>query len=192
MTSTIDNSPNLPTGSTPSKRKSPEETDASKASPSSKVLTFTSRNPPWTYLKLQLYALHPPLHTCILTQSTRRITQPPTSTSQPPLDPLTAKTHLTAALAQFLGLTGTAIPLDILKIAREDQAQTQAVWIRVPRSDAAAVVAALSSWIGGPAGGGNKSATAAATGGSVAWRVCAKGNYLGAVVHGSGGDLFVP
>ncbi|GIK00458.1 hypothetical protein Aspvir_004483 [Aspergillus viridinutans] len=167
MASTIDNPPNLQTGPTPSKRKSPEETDAPKAS-SAKVLTFTSRNPPWTYLKLQL------------------ITQPTTSTSQSPLDPLTAKTHLTAALAQFLGLTGTAIPLDILKIARENQAQT--VWIRVPRSDAAAVVAALSSWIGG--GGGSKSATA--TGGSVAWRVCAKGNYLGAVLHGSGGDLFVP
>ncbi|KAF4173589.1 hypothetical protein CNMCM8694_003581 [Aspergillus lentulus] len=171
MTSTIEKPSSLQTGPTPSKRKSPEESDASKPS-STTVQTFTSRNPPWTYLKLQL------------------ITQPPTSTSQSPLDPLTAKTHLTAALAQFLGLTGTAIPLDILKIAREGQAQT--VWIRVPRPDAAAVVAALSSWIGGPAGGGSKSATATATGGSVAWRVCAKGNYLGAVVHGSGGDLFVP
>ncbi|KAF7119014.1 hypothetical protein CNMCM5793_008654 [Aspergillus hiratsukae] len=173
MTSTIDKSDTLQPGPTPSKRKSPEEADAPKTS-SAKVLTFTSRNPAWTYLKLQL------------------ITQPPTSTatSQPPLDPLTAKTHLTAALSQFLGLTGTAIPLDILKIAPENQAQT--VWIRVPRSDAAAVVAALSSWIGG--GGGSKSATATATAtaGSVAWRVCAKGNYLGAVVHGSGGDLFVP
>ncbi|RHZ62346.1 hypothetical protein CDV55_105313 [Aspergillus turcosus] len=170
MTSTIDKPHTLQSGPTPSKRKSPEETDAPKPPPSAKVLTFTSRNPAWTYLKLQL------------------ITQPPTSTTQPPLDPLTAKTHLTAALSQFLGLTGTAIPLDILKIAPENKAQT--VWIRVPRSDAAAVVAALSSWIGG--GGGSKSATATATAGSVAWRVCAKGNYLGAVIHGSGGDLFVP
>ncbi|KAL3410368.1 UPF0235 protein [Aspergillus fumigatus] len=117
---------------------------------------------------------------------------PLTSTTQTTLDPLTARTHLTAALAQFLGLTGTAIPLDILKITQEGQAQTPTVWIRVPRSDAAAVVAALSSWIGGPPGGGSKSATATASAGSVAWRVCAKGNYLGAVVHGSGGDLFVP
>lgn len=55
------------------------------------------------------------------------------------------------------------------------------VWVRVPREDGAAVVAALSSWIGGGTSGAN-----------VAWRVCAKGNYLGALVHGSGRDLFVP
>ncbi|KAH1273018.1 hypothetical protein KXX33_009189 [Aspergillus fumigatus] len=174
MASTIDNRTNLPTGPTSSKRKPPEETDASKTTSTPTVLSFTSRNPPWTYLKLQL------------------ITQPLTSTTQTTLDPLTARTHLTAALAQFLGLTGTAIPLDILKITQEGQAQTPTIWIRVPRSDAAAVVTALSSWIGGPPGGGSKSATATASAGSVAWRVCAKGNYLGAVVHGSGGDLFVP
>jgi len=54
-------------------------------------------------------------------------------------------------------------------------------WVRVPREDAAAVVSALSSWIGGSGSGTN-----------VAWRICAKGNYLGALVAGSGSDLFVP
>ncbi|PKX96863.1 uncharacterized protein P174DRAFT_457612 [Aspergillus novofumigatus IBT 16806] len=177
MTSTIDKPQNLESRPTPSKRKSPEGTDASKIS--SKVLTFTSRNPPWTYLKLQLYAL----------LYTHHSTHPPTHTLANPPRPLTAKTHLTAALAQFLGLTGTAIPLDILKIAREDEAQTPTVWIRVPLSDAAAVVAALSSWIGG--GGGSKSATATATGG--AWR---GGCVRRGITSGGGtwvwGDLFVP
>lgn len=60
------------------------------------------------------------------------------------------------------------------------------VWIRVPRQDARAVVSALSSWVGvnntGGAGGG----------GNVAWRICAKGNFLGALIAGSGGDLFIP
>lgn len=58
------------------------------------------------------------------------------------------------------------------------------MWIRVPREDASAVVSAVSSWIGG----GNNSASS----GDVAWRVCAKGNFLGALVAGSGADLFVP
>ncbi|EAW12574.1 uncharacterized protein ACLA_009970 [Aspergillus clavatus NRRL 1] len=151
-----------PSTTTPSKRKSPNETNTS--NPSAKVLHFTSRNPAWTYLKLQL------------------ITHPSSTTT--PLDPLTAKTHLTAALSQFLGLTGTAIPLDILKTAPATS-HAQTVWVRVPRPDAPAVVAALSSWIGGAQG-------SAAQAGGVAWRVCARGNYLGAVVRGSGAELFVP
>ncbi|OJJ41411.1 hypothetical protein ASPWEDRAFT_74393, partial [Aspergillus wentii DTO 134E9] len=147
-----------------SKRKASDGNNASKSTP--KVIHFTSRNPPWTYLKLQL------------------IHQPDTSTAiqSHPLDPLTARTHLTTALSQFLGLTGTTISIDILKISSDVSApnkDNKMVWIRVPRPDAAAVVAALSSWIGGS----SKS-------GSVAWRVCAKGNYLGALVRGNGEDLF--
>ncbi|CAL5871822.1 uncharacterized protein PFLUO_LOCUS6075 [Penicillium psychrofluorescens] len=163
-----DNSP----GAKPPKRKAP---DASK----SKVTHFTSRNPPWTYLKLRL------------------IPQP--GTSPQPLDALSARTYLSAALSQFLGLTGTAIPIDILKIENElpdmnaqstSMAQSDnpkkcdTVWVRVPRGDAAAVVAALSSWVGGSSGGSSAV--------SVAWRICAKGNFLGALVAGSGRDLFVP
>ncbi|KAJ5573638.1 uncharacterized protein N7459_008065 [Penicillium hispanicum] len=154
--------------SSTSKRKAPES--------SSNTIHFVSRNPPWTYLKLQL------------------IPQPNSSSSQP-LDALSARTYLSSALSQFLGLTGTAIPIDILKIdiaSSPDTTGTQSapstgprkydcVWVRVPRDDAAAVVAALSSWIGGGGSGAN-----------IAWKVCAKGNYLGALVHGSGKDLFFP
>ncbi|KAJ5087836.1 hypothetical protein N7456_011452 [Penicillium angulare] len=141
------------------------------------TIQFTSRNPPWTYLKLQL------------------IPQPGSSSTQP-FDALSARTYLSSALSQYLGLTGTAIPIDILKVegasSASDDTQPQNtssstgknsfVWIRVPRDDGAAVVAALSSWISG--GGGS--------GATFAWRICAKGNYLGALVAGSGRDLFVP
>ncbi|KAJ5979096.1 hypothetical protein N7501_002438 [Penicillium viridicatum] len=140
------------------KRKAPE------AKP--KTLHFTSRNPPWTYLKLKL------------------VPQP--GSAPQPLDPLSARTYLSSALSQFLGLTGTAIPIDILKIENESSStpKRDIVWIRVPREDASAVVSAVSSWIGG----GNNSSDS----GDVAWRVCAKGNFLGALVAGSGADLFVP
>ncbi|KOS44695.1 hypothetical protein ACN38_g4410 [Penicillium nordicum] len=142
----------------PTKRKAPE--------PKPKTLHFTSRNPPWTYLKLKL------------------VPQP--GSAPQPLDPLSARTYLTSALSQFLGLTGTAIPIDILKIENESSSilKRDIVWIRVPREDASAVVGAVSSWIGG----GNNSSSS----GDVAWRVCAKGNFLGALVAGSGADLFVP
>ncbi|KAF7719587.1 Uncharacterized protein PECH_005488 [Penicillium ucsense] len=142
------------------KRKAPE------AKPN--TIHFTSRNPPWTYLKLQL------------------IPQPDAPALQP-LDELSARTYLSSALSQFLGLTGTAIPIDILKVENRDRAVSNgsdkydSVWIRVPRDDGAAVVAAISSWIGG-----------SGSGSGAAWRILAKGNFLGALVAGSGQDLFVP
>ncbi|KAJ5099799.1 hypothetical protein N7532_006800 [Penicillium argentinense] len=156
----------------------PSSSTKRKPQESSSTIHFTSRNPPWTYLKLQL------------------IPQPDASSLQP-LDALSARTYLSSALSQFLGLTGTAIPIDILKIGNDatpKSAEKQSLppsmtkkydcaWIRVPREDSAAVVAALSSWIGGSSSG---------SGANVAWRVCAKGNYLGALVAGSGKDLFIP
>ncbi|KAJ6155595.1 hypothetical protein N7470_006161 [Penicillium chermesinum] len=107
--------------------------------PQNSGIQFTSRNPPWTYLRLQLH---------------------------------------------YLGLTGTSISVDILKVEHNSSSQPgpkgDYVWIRIPCGDAAAVVAALSSWVGG------------SNGLNYAWRVCAKGNYLSALAAGSGADLFVP
>ncbi|EER37534.1 conserved hypothetical protein [Histoplasma capsulatum var. duboisii H88] len=141
-------------------------TSKQKASDASAVsnglpINFTSRKPPWSYLRLQL------------------ITQPNLSSST--LDELTARTYLTSALSQFLGVSGTSISVDILKIETTPP-DKDILWIRVPRDDAAAVVAAVSSWIGD---GGQK-------GTNVSWRIRAKGGFLGALVGGSGKELFAP
>ncbi|KAL4800999.1 hypothetical protein BDV19DRAFT_6338 [Aspergillus venezuelensis] len=145
------------------KRKAPETTT------NPKPITFTARNPPWTYLKLQL------IHQLNTSQTTKATL----------LDPLTARTYLTSALSQFLGLSGTAIPIDILSISQpqsESRSSEKYIWIRVPRQDGASVVAALSSWIGGMDQVDN--------GGSVALRLCAKGNFLDALIRGDGKRLF--
>ncbi len=99
------------------------------------------------------------------------LTTPPTPT---PLDAITARTNLSAALHQFLGLTGTAIAIDILHVKDND------VWVRVPREDASAVVAAVGGWVGG--GGSGKE--------SVGWRVKGRSEWLVGLVGGDGSDLF--
>ena len=115
---------------------------------SSNVTQFTIRNPPWSYLQLSLI----------------------TNSSNYQLDALTAHLHLRAALSQFLGLHGTAIPIDILKLNDND------VHIRVPNEDASAVVIAVGGWVG-KAGEG--------------WRVKNSGSW-GAGLHSTatGADLF--
>ncbi|KAL1956260.1 hypothetical protein VTO42DRAFT_7520 [Malbranchea cinnamomea] len=133
--------------------------------------SFVSRNPPWAYLQLEL------------------VTHPLTTTNTP-LDLLTARTYLTSALSQLLGLTGTAIPIDILKLEpaqpqRNAISQGDTLWIRIPHDDATAVIAALSSWIGGSGGSGDGA-------GSVAWRVKYKGGWLTSLARGHGDDMFVP
>ena len=50
------------------------------------------------------------------------------------------------------------------------------MWIRVPREDAAAVVGALSQWVGKDGG--------------VSWMVKGKGEWLGVVAAGDGHNLF--
>jgi ribonuclease P/MRP protein subunit POP8 len=84
------------------------------------------------------------------------------------IDAITARKFLNTALNQFLGITGTAIPIDILQTKGRD------VFIRVPGEDGPAVLQALTSW----------------TGESVAWSVNGKGGWLGAVVAGNGRELF--
>jgi ribonuclease P/MRP protein subunit POP8 len=127
--------------STALKRKRSEKT-------SSTVTQFTIRNPPWSYLQLSLITNSPNYQ----------------------LDALTAHLHLRAALSQFLGLHGTAIPIDILKLHGNN------VHVRVPSEDTSAVVIAVGGWVG-KAGEG--------------WRVRNSGSW-GAGLHSStaGTDLF--
>lgn len=79
----------------------------------------------------------------------------------PELDILSVRSHITAALTQFLGLTGSAISIDILKVDLKE------CWIRVPREDLSPVVAAMGGWIGGTESEGR-----------VSWKVKAAGNWL--------------
>ncbi|KAG5927233.1 hypothetical protein E4U42_002428 [Claviceps africana] len=58
------------------------------------------------------------------------------------LDDLMVKSYMTAALKQFLGLTGLAIPIDILK------AQDATCWVRLPREDMASFAAAITAYRG--------------------------------------------
>lgn len=58
------------------------------------------------------------------------------------LDNLLVKSYCTAALKQFLGLTGQAIPIDILK------AQNKACWVRLPREDVKNFSAAITAYRG--------------------------------------------
>jgi ribonuclease P/MRP protein subunit POP8 len=111
----------------------------------------TLRKPVWTYLHLVSH------------------TSPPSSQ---PLDTSTARLHLTSALKQYLGLTGEAIPIDFLKLQDRD------LWVRVPREDSAAVVAALGGWVGG------------SDGASVGWKVQGRDEWLPRLSGGDGMDLF--
>ncbi|QSZ35644.1 hypothetical protein DSL72_008514 [Monilinia vaccinii-corymbosi] len=108
-------------------------------------IAFTISAPPFSYIHLELQ---------------------PSSLKGPPLDDITAKSYITSALTQFLGLHGSALAIDILKTEGKD------VWIRVMREDASAVVAALGGWVKGLGSGD----------GQVGWRVKGRGNWLGGLV----------
>ena len=106
--------------------------------------------------------------------STRTIKQPQFAyahlslISDPPkddsMDVITFRSHLTSALSQFLGFTGSAIAVDFLKIEGKD------CWIRVPRQDLSAVVAAVGGWVGGSEDS------------QVGWRVKGSGNWLSTLI----------
>lgn len=125
----------------------------SSTTPTPATQTITIRNLPWTYLHLSL-------------------TSPTTLTSASSalaVDVLTARTYLTSALRQFLGLAGTAILVDFLKVDHGH------VWIRVAREDGAAVVGAVSAWMGSE---------------GVMWRIRGRSQWLGGLVPGDGRELF--
>lgn len=116
---------------------------------------LTIRRLPWTYFHLSLQTTPNPVATV----------------QSAPVDFITAREYLSSALQQFLGLMGTAICIDILKVKGRD------VWLRVPREDCDAVSNALSSWAGSE---------------GVAWVIRGKGEWLGGLVAGNGDDHFNP
>lgn len=85
-------------------------------------------------------------------------------TPPPVLDDLSVRSYLSTALNHLLGLTGSAISIDIMMVEDKE------CWIRVPREDLAAVLAATGQWqadFGAP----NR----------MAWHLKASGNFLGSV-----------
>lgn len=131
---------------------------------------ITFRNPPWTYFHLTLV-----ISPCSFSSSTSD------------LSPLVLSPLLTSALRAYLGTTGAAIPIDILKTAGCN------VWIRVPRQDARGLRAALSSWAGSVEGADVGFGVRGRVG--VAWKVGAQSGVLGllgggGVGMGDGRDVF--
>lgn len=78
------------------------------------------------------------------------------------LDELTLRQYLTAALKQFLGVTGMAVSIDILDVSGSE------CWVRVPRQDLGAFTSAVTAWVG--------------SGSASGFRICAAGDWLGALV----------
>jgi ribonuclease P/MRP protein subunit POP8 len=69
-----------------------------------------------------------------------RVLRNPTEPEE--LDAIQVRTYCTAALKQFLGVSGQAISIDILKVEGSD------CWLRIPRDDLGAFAAALTAWQG--------------------------------------------
>lgn len=95
-------------------------------SQSHKLLTCTVRSPPFSYAHLQLYL----------------------NGQDANIDNLQVKAYCAAALRQHLGLTGSAISVDILHIRGSE------CWVRVPQQNLGAFSAALTAWRGPIADGG--------------------------------------
>jgi ribonuclease P/MRP protein subunit POP8 len=85
------------------------------------VQTTTLRWPQWTYFHLSVFS----------------IASDPTT-----VDIITVRQYLSSATTRFLGLIGSTIPVDILKLAGND------LWVRVPRDSSVAFHEAVSAWIG--------------------------------------------
>ncbi|KAI1072759.1 hypothetical protein LB507_003292 [Fusarium sp. FIESC RH6] len=88
------------------------------------ILTCTIKEPPFSYAHLEL------------------VTDLPSSSSSVALDDLSLKSYCTTALRQFLGTTGVAISIDILKV------ENNHAWVRIPRLDLGSFAAAITAWRG--------------------------------------------
>jgi ribonuclease P/MRP protein subunit POP8 len=97
-----------------------------KSQKSHDLATCTVRAPPFSYAHLE-----------VLNSS-----QAGSASASVELDAIQVRSYCTAALKQFLGVAGTAISLDILKV------EGPRCWLRVPRDDLGAFSAAITAWQG--------------------------------------------
>lgn len=124
----------------------PSAGQGSKARKAHELVSCTIRSPPFSYLHLE--------RTC-------------DGADQPELDALQVRAYCTSAMTQFLGVTGAAIPVDILKVDATE------CWLRVPRPDLGAFAAAITAWPGVSQEG---------EGSSYVLRIRACGDWLGSLV----------
>lgn len=137
------------------------------------------RNPtsPSTLHTTSLRTQHIYFHLRLTTASPAPAPAPTTN-----LDPLTIRSLLTLPLQTYLGVTGAAIPIDVL------QSEGRDVWVRVAGRDGRAVQAGLAGWVGGVEGGlvpGFEEGKGGKV--QVAWRVVGRGGVLG---RGDGRGVF--
>ena len=133
----------------------------------------TFRKPTWAYF-----------HLTLVTPGTA--SQTPSASAAPSdsrdIDALTVSTLLVQPLTAYLGITGSAMPIDIL------HTQSRNAYVRIPRQDARVFRAGLSNWIGGCDAG---SVPGVKEGGrvNVAWRVVTEGGSL-ALLRRAGEEHF--
>jgi ribonuclease P/MRP protein subunit POP8 len=85
------------------------------------------------------------------------------------MDIITVRQNTNNAMNRFLGLFGTSVPIDILKLENEE------FWVRVPRDASNAFHEAILSWTGN---------------GQVKYVIKGKDDWLAKLAMGSGKDLF--
>lgn len=95
---------------------------APKMQKSHALVSSVIKTPPYSYAHLELLSAGP-----------SRMAE---------LDVLQVRSYCTSALKQFLGATGMAVPLDILKV------EGQSCWLRLPRDNLGAFAAAITAWQG--------------------------------------------
>lgn len=99
---------------------------ASKSHKAQELATCTIRAPPFSYAHLEA----------------QRNSAEPLE-----LDAIQVRSFCSAALKQFLGISGQAISIDILKV------DGPSCWLRIPRDDLSAFAAAITAWQGTYEGG---------------------------------------
>ncbi|KZL85125.1 hypothetical protein CI238_09340 [Colletotrichum incanum] len=132
----------------------PSSTPRGTGKKSHELITCTIKTPLFSYAQLEL-----------VTDS------PQALDATAGLDNLQVRSYCNAALRQFLGVTGSAIPVDILKVDGNQ------CWLRVPRPDLSPFAAAITAWAGVSEQGSRR-----------VLRVKQCSDYLGAMVGADGQD----
>ncbi|KAL8288843.1 hypothetical protein RB597_000769 [Gaeumannomyces tritici] len=116
---------------------------------SHEVFACTVRRPPYAYAQLRLDNPSSPAGAAI------------------PLDLLLARSYCASALQQFLGVTGAAVSVDVLRVDGE----AGEFWVRVPQPDLGRFSAAVTAWPG-----------ASHFGSTTVLRILACGDWLGSLL----------